>query len=297
MDDESIEMIKRAGAIAGQARKLGAGMIDEGVTLLSVAEEVEAYMARMGAKPAFPTNISINSAAAHYSPSSNDPTKFRKGDLVKLDVGAHIDGWIGDTAETVEVGTRSRTALKEASERALAMAIETVSVGAQVSFLGRAIDQAITGGGYLPITNLTGHGIRRYDLHAGLTIANYDDGNRILIQDGMLLAIEPFATDGAGEVMNGKPGNIYRVLRDRKVKDAKAAAFLETVKEEFSSLPFCERWCTALDPDAQAHLRTLVRLGALFAYPVLNEIKGGMVSQTEHSILVANGSKTITTLV
>ena len=140
------------------------------------------------------------------------------------------------------------------------------------------------------MTNLTGHGMGCYNLHAGLTIANYDDGNPTKIKKDMMIAIEPFATNGGGEVRNSKPGNIYRILRDREIRDDGARKLFGLIKENFHGLPFCERWCTALDPKAPLHLKTLVRHGILYAYPVLTEIKGGMVSQTEHTV-VLNGYK------
>lgn len=295
MNEQILEKIRRAGTIAGEARELGANMIDEGVKLLDVATEVEAYIIRKGARPAFPTNLSINEIAAHYSPHSADKLVFKRGDLVKVDVGAQVDGYIGDTAKTVEVRTRNWTNLIGASAKALTMATEMVGEGVHVGSIGGTIDRAIRSERFVPVTNLTGHGLNCYNLHAGLTIANYDDGNATRLKEGMMLAIEPFATDGAGEVRNSKPGNIYRILRDREVKDADANRLFGSIKEEFKGLPFCERWCTAIDPKAPAHLRTLVRHGILFAYPILAEIKGGMVSQAEHTMVINTGRGEITT--
>lgn len=297
MKDDILEKVRRAGAIAGEARELGANMVDEGVKLLDVANEVEAYVIRKGAKPAFPTNLSINETAAHYTPHSDDKLTFKRGDLVKVDVGAQVDGYIGDTARTVEVRTKNWTNLINASAKALNMATEMVGEGVQVGSIGGTIDRAIRSEGFVPVSNLTGHGLNCYNLHAGLTVANYDDGNQTRLKADMMLAIEPFATDGAGEVRNAKPGNIYRILRDREVRDADANRLFVKIKEEFGSLPFCERWCTAIEPKAPVHLKTLVRHGILFAYPVLSEIKGGMVSQTEHTVIINNGRGEITTAV
>jgi|ADurb_Met_03_Slu_FD_contig_91_164931_length_2225_multi_3_in_0_out_0_1 methionyl aminopeptidase len=295
MNEETLEKVRRAGAIAAEARELGANMVDEGVKLLDVAAEVEAFIVRKGARPAFPTNLSINDAAAHYTPSSTDKLTFKRGDLVKVDVGAQVDGYIGDTAKTVEVRTRNWTNLINASVKALSFATEMVGEGVQIGSIGGAIERAINSEGFVPVTNLTGHGLNCYNLHAGLTVANYDDGNVTRLRNDMMLAIEPFATNGAGEVRNGKPGNIYRILRDREVKDADANRLFSKIKEEFKGLPFCERWCTAIDPKAPAHLRTMVRHGILFAYPVLSEIKGGMVSQAEHTVVIIGGKGEITT--
>jgi methionyl aminopeptidase len=294
MNEEVLEKVKKAGTIAREARTLGASLVDENVPLLKVAEEVEAYIVKKGAKPAFPTNISINEVAAHYSPHTDDRLSFKRGDLVKVDVGAHVDGYIGDTAESVEVRTKNWTNLIDASRKALNMAVEIIGEGVPVSSIGGTIERAIRSNGFVPVTNLTGHGMDQYKLHAGLTIANYDDGNPTRVNRDMILAIEPFATHGAGEVRNAKPGNIYRILRDREVRDEKAMEHLRLIKENFGGLPFCERWCTALDPKAPSHLKTLVRHGILFAYPILTEIKGGMVSQAEHTV-VLNGSKAMIT--
>ncbi len=290
MDQEALDSILKAGAVTREARQLGAGMIAEGVSLLSVAEEVEAHIHKKGAKPAFPVNISINQIAAHYTPASNDVSTFRRGDVVKLDVGAHVNGYMGDTAITVEVGTRNWSSLIEAPTKALSMVIEMIGVGVPVSAIGGTIDRGIRSNGFVPIRNLAGHEIKQNNLHSGLSFSNFDDGNATRVHDDMLVAIEPFATNGAGEVGNSKPGNIYILQRDREIKDTGANRLFGMIKEEFGSLAFCERWCTALDPKAPVHLRTLVRYGAIYAYPILTEVKGGMVSQTEHTILI-NGSR------
>ncbi len=148
MNEDVLEKIRRAGAISGEARKLGASLVDEGVTLLSMAEEVEAFMIKKGARPAFPTNLSINDQAAHFTPRSDDKLTFKKGDLVKVDVGAQVDGYIGDTAQTVEVRTRNWTNLINASAKALAMAVETVSEGVTVGTISGTIENAIKSEGF-----------------------------------------------------------------------------------------------------------------------------------------------------
>ncbi len=282
--------LRRAGAISGEARDLGTGMVGAGVTYLEVAEEIESLIRRRGAEPAFPANISVNEIAAHYSPSTDDEKRFKNGDVVKIDVGAHIDGYIGDTAATVEVGTKNNQKLIDSSRRALSIALEMIGAGVTASTIGGAIERSIQGDGFKPVANLTGHGIDRYCLHTGFTIPNVDDGNLSRVKKEMVVAIEPFATDGAGQVGNGKPGNIFRILRERPMKDKKALEFFETIKERFNQLPFCERWCTAIDPAAVGYLKTLVRHGLVSSYPILIERKGGTVAQTEHTNLI-NGSK------
>lgn len=295
MNEDALTALRKAGAIAREARDLGAGLVGTGVPLLKVAEEVEAHILSRGAFPAFPVNISINEIAAHFTPRTGEKLVFSNGDLVKIDVGAHVNGYIGDTAVTVEVGTKNWTALIDSSAKALAIAVEIMGEGIPVNTVGGAIERGIRSNGHLPVTNLSGHSMRQFNLHAGLTVPNYDDGVATKVPPDTVLAIEPFATNGAGQVQNAKPGNIYRVLRERELRDKGAAEHFQLIKERFGSLPFCERWCTALDPKAQVHLRTLVRHGLLFTYPVLTEVRGGMVSQKEHTLIVHDSRVEVTT--
>ena len=101
MDDAIYEKYKRAGKIAAEARDHGVGLVKAGASFLEVANHIESRMLEKGAGIAFPVNISINEIAAHYSPRHDDILVYKKGDVVKLDVGAHIDGYIADTAVTV----------------------------------------------------------------------------------------------------------------------------------------------------------------------------------------------------
>lgn len=295
MDDHELACLRKAGSVSREARELGASMVKEGARLVDLANEVEAFIISKGAKPAFPVNIGINDVAAHFSPSTDDRAVFSKGDLVKVDVGAHVNGFVGDTAVTVEVGTKNWQPLIESSTKALRMAIEISGDGVQVSTVGATIEQAIKEQGYKPVANLTGHGMRRFSLHAGLTVPNINDGSAARMKTDMVIAIEPFATNGGGQVFNDRGGNIYRVLRERPLKDQRAAELFHSVNSNFGPLPFCERWCTALMADAPALLKNLVRHGLIATYPILREVRGGMVSQTEHTVIITGKKCEITT--
>ena len=143
MDADVREKLLRAGRVSKEAKERAVSLVDDGARLLDVAEEVEDVMQKAGLRPAFPTCISIDNVAAHYSPTHDDALRFRKGNVVKLDLGAQLDGWIADTAVTVEVGTRNWTRLIEASELALQTAIEGVRPGVETGFLGAGIKRAI----------------------------------------------------------------------------------------------------------------------------------------------------------
>jgi len=294
MDTDVRESLLRAGRISREVRERAVALVKEGALLLDVAEEAEDLMRKRRAKPAFPTCISIDHIAAHYSPTHDDTTRFRHGNVVKLDLGAQLDGWIADTAVTVEVGTRNWTELVRASELALQTAIEAVHAGVSTRAIGEGIQRAIEAHGYRPVRNLTGHTIERYLLHAGKSVPNIAHGHDFL-EAGEVVAIEPFASSGAGQVDGRRTGNIYRVLKVKPQKATDADEFLGRIADEFKTLPFAERWAHRIDSNAPALLNALVRTGAVMTYPALLDLGGGIVSQTEHTMIVGPAGAEVTT--
>lgn len=296
MDEEIFEKYRKAGKIASQARKFGKELIQEDVTLLEVANKVEDFIVKQGARVAFPVNIAIDDIAAHFTPRHDD-TKliFQRGNVVKLDVGAHIDGYIGDTAVTVEVGTHNWQDLIKASEDALEVAIDMIKPGIDLGLIGKAVEQTITRYGFKPISNLTGHSLEQYKLHAGLSVPNVEEHNNGVVKSGHVIAIEPFASNGAGQVNGYKMSNIYRFVRERPMVDKDSIIILEKIMKYRKSLPFSERWCTRYLPKPNKALFKLVRRQIISMYPILKDKESGMVSQTEHSVIVTDdGCEVIT---
>ncbi len=294
MDADARANLHEAGRVSKEAKERAVEMVADGVLLLDVAEEIEGLMRKRGLRPAFPTCISIDHIAAHYSPTHDDALRFRRGNVVKLDLGAQKDGWVADTAVTVEIGTRNWSRLILASELALQTAIEAVRPGVETRLLGEGIRRAIESNGYKPIRNLTGHTVERYVLHAGKSVPNIPHGHDTL-DEGDTVAIEPFSSSGAGEVDGRRSGNIYRVLRTKPVKDAALNEFLGQLAAEFKTLPFAERWAHALNPKAPALLNQLLRTGAVMTYPALLDVGAGIVAQTEHTMIVTAGGADVTT--
>ena len=278
-----------AGKIGKEAREYGKELIKEGASYYEVAEKVEKYIRDSGAKPSFPVNLSVNNIAAHYSPIKGDNKYFKKGDLVKLDLGAHVDGYISDTAVTVEVGTNKWKELIDASAEALNNAIKAIRPGILVSQIGEVVEETIRFHGFIPIKNLTGHELDVYVLHKGLSIPNYNDGSRAKLLPGMAFAIEPFATNGRGYVTNGPGGNIYMFRKTKKLKEPYASMF-----EEFKTLPFAARWCEKYD-NYEGILKKGSLLGVLYHFPILKERKKAMVAQTEHTIVLTDDEVIVTT--
>ncbi|NLN72306.1 MAG: type II methionyl aminopeptidase [Thermoplasmatales archaeon] len=294
LSSDDLTKLRKAGSVSAAARDLGMDMVAEGVKLLDVAEEVESYIRSKGCGLAFPCNISLNEIAAHYTPSSNDKTVFEIGDVVKIDCGAHVDGFVGDTAGTVEVGTNRYRDLIESSRRARDMVMEFIGEGTTMSDIGSAVNSSIVSDGFVPVRNLTGHEITRYNLHSGLAVPNYDDGNKTPLAAGMIIACEPFATNGEGMIKAGRPGNICRIARERPILDQDARDFFEYVKEEFSTFPFCARSCDY--PKAELLTKKLLRHGIITSYAVLKEVRGGCVTQSEHTVYIGGPRGEVMTL-
>jgi methionyl aminopeptidase len=276
----------KAGKIAGESLKYGKSLAKPGIKLLELADKIEAKIIELGGKPAFPVNLSLNHLAAHYAPPINDETILGEEDLLKIDVGAHVNGYVGDTALTVG----SETELIKASEDALNAALKICEPGTKLMELGRAIQDAITGHGFSPIKNLSGHGITKFKLHSGVSIPNYDNGNETGLVEGQVIAIEPFATSGVGKVMEGKPSGIYRLSNPKPTRNPTARQLMSFMQKEYNGLPFARRWILRKFPNASLALAIMEREGILHQYNQLPEESKALVSQAEHTIIIGDKS-------
>lgn len=269
-----------AGKIAAKVRTEALSKIKEDIPLLEIAEFVEKKIEDLGAKPAFPCNISINEIASHYTPQDYLEC-FRRGDVVKLDMGAHIDGYIADTAATIEVGTNHHAKLIRTCEEALNKAIESIKDMVETNHIGKIIENTIREHDLNPIKDLTGHSMERYNLHAGITIPNYKSFFSHTIKKDMVFAIEPFATYGRGNIKYGK--TFIYAINDR-IKGNSA----EEIRNRFGSLPFTLRWTPHID---------IKKLKGAREYFEMIEKDGEIVAQSEHTVIVCEeGCEVITRL-
>lgn len=273
----------KAGKIAAECLDCGCEMAKPGIKLLDLAEKIEAKIKELGAKPAFPVNLSINEIAAHYTPASDDETTLKAEDLLKIDVGVHVEGYIGDCARTVGDDAE----LIRAAEACLNAAIPLCTPGRKLKEIGKAIAEAAKEHNLITIRNLSGHGISQFDLHCGLSIPNFDNGDETILKEGAIIAIEPFVTRGnSARVSEGKPSGIYKLVKAKPVRDMNARKILNFIATEYSSLPFASRWLEKEFPKAKFYTQLLIKEGILHSYPQLYESSKGKVSQAEHTILV-----------
>ena len=301
MDDDVYEKYQRAGKIAAEIRDYGAGLIKTNASILNVADSVESRIVEKGAGVAFPVNISVNEIAAHYTPRHDDKLVFKKGDVVKLDVGVHVDGFIADTALTVEVETNEYEDMIKASSDALDAAIDMMKAGVNLGDVGKKIEETIKSYSCKPVENLTGHSLECYNLHSGISVPNVSTKlGRVKPRDGDVLAVEPFATNGKGHVISGKGSNIYlcnKSFRSRFVRDERSKIMFKKMKAEFKSLPFSQRGCKKIFPNtADIILRRLSFLSVLKHYPQLVEQNHGIVTQKEHTVILKDDGCEVTTI-
>ncbi len=289
---DEIEKYLQAGKIAARVREKGRQLVRPGKKALEIAEELEKMITDSGAGIAFPVNISVNENAAHYTPSHDDDLVIGEKDVVKVDVGVHVDGYIADTAITVDLSQENQ-GLVEASRLALENAIAAAKAGVSVGELGEIIGKTITEKGFKPVSNLTGHLLGRYVLHAGLSIPNVKTNDNRKLEEGMAVAIEPFASTGEGIVKEGAVTEVFMLQAVVPVRGRHARRIMETVAKEYKTLPFAERWLYGKGMTGfqiRIGLKELVETGALRPYPVLHDVRGSLVSQAEHTIIIEKDS-------
>ena len=288
LSPDVLEKLKEAGRIAAAARDVGARLITAGAKVRDVCVAVEEEIHRRGGSLAFPAQSSRNHVAAHYCPSPEDESAYADGDLAKLDVGVHVDGWVVDTALTVNVGDRAfNRPLVRAAEEALEAAIAALAPGVEVRAVSSAIERAIASFGLRPVRNLCGHGVGRWTVHCPPPIPNTPDSTPARLPAHAVVAIEPFATDGAGMVREQGAAEVFRLAPERARLPAGTdvdPALLAAIAA-FRGLPFARRQLSDL-PRAvvERGLAALLGQGRLAAYAPLAETTGRRVAQAEHTV-------------
>lgn len=284
---------KKAGRITAEAREFGRKLIKKDTSILEVAEKIEAEIIKKGARPAFPVNISLNEVAAHGTPEIGDERKFND-ELVKLDVGAIYEGAIGDTACTVDLSGKWSELVK-ASEEALANAIKLCVPGTTLGEIGKTIQETIESHSYKPIRNLSGHGLGINDFHAEPSIPNYDSGDKTKLEEDQIIAIEPFATDGAGMIVEGHNAEIFQLVQSKPLRDTTARQMIKQI-QSYEGLPFTSRWFRFPKFRVNMALKEMDRNKMIRMFPPLIEKAKGMVSQAEHSLIVKDTPIVLTKL-
>ncbi|MBW2990812.1 type II methionyl aminopeptidase, partial [Candidatus Woesearchaeota archaeon] len=286
MDKETFDSYVKAGRIAAQARDYGKSLIKVGASLLEVTEAIEKKIVELGGDFAFPPQISLNDVAAHYCAAPDEKTVFKEKDVVKLDIGVHINGFVGDTALTVVLSDDEKlNLLAEASRQALNSALKIIKPGISLNQIGREIHREITMRGFSPIRNLSGHGLDRFVIHDKPSVPNFETGSEQELVEDQVIAIEPFASTGIGVIYESSNPSIFSVEGKKPVRSAITRAVLKDL-EQYNELPFALRWIVKKHGEGKTRfaLRELKNVGILKEYPPLPDKAHGLVSQAEHTV-------------
>jgi methionyl aminopeptidase len=299
MKGPDLEKLRRSGFISATAREHGKKLIKPGARIEAIAREVEQVIHDMGGKPAFPAQLSRNHIAAHYCSPPDDPTTLGPDDIVKLDLGTQVDGYVTDNAVTVDLRDGENSLLVAASRMALDNAISVMGPGASITEIGRQIESTVKALGFNPIYNLTGHGVARYIIHCAPSIPNYPDMKAGRLRANMTIACEPFVCDGKGYIDCDGESEVFMLRREIKPKDSVPQDVINAVGVT-EGLPFARRQLLPTlgsQKRVEEALKLLKKKALIDEYPPLCEKKGVRVAQTEHTIFISEtGAEVLTRL-
>lgn len=288
--EEDLQKYLQAGKIAREVREEVKKTVIEGMPIINICEKAEELTRKKGGKPAFPCNVSVNEIAAHYTSPPKDKQNIPKRSIVKVDIGVHVDGYIADTATSICFDSKY-VDMVNAAEDALEKAVELIRPGLSITGFGSAIQRIIKTRGFKPVSNLTGHLIRRYLIHAGKSLPNIFNLSTSRIKEGEVYGVEPFVTvvNAAGRVENLREAYIFRYAKHKPLKNPYAKRLLNYIRKNFMTLPFTERWLSKFSSSSgyKTAFTELLSSKAVVGYPVFVEASRNLVAQAEHTILVA----------
>lgn len=286
---QEIDILKRSGIINNKAQKLAQKLVKPGISLLEIGTKIETFIKEANAVPAWPVNLSLNEEAAHSTYNPEETIVLQEKDVLKVDIGVSIDGYITDSSQTFTF-TKDNEKLKEASIQALLCAKNYLCKNpetATISSLGEIIENKINSYGFKSISNLTGHTITRYNTHNHPSIPNVKNNLNILFKDiGSWFAVEPFVTTGRGYITEGTSVFIFKFEEDLPIRNTNARKLLEEIKT-FNGLAFSEFWIGKEMSlfDKKIAMRELLKAQIISAYPVLIEKASSLVSQSETTFI------------
>jgi len=285
------EQYSKAGRITSEVRELLRKFVKPGVGYLETCDFAEREMVKRGGSPAFPTGIGVNEVTAHYAPQEGDGSSFRESDVIKVDFGVEVDGYVADTATTLTFNPQYELLL-EATERALAAAIAAARRDPRTGEIGAEIHREAARFGFKTIQNLTGHTLDRYVVHAGKSIPNLFVPSLPPLRNGDVFAIEPFLTTGsaAGYVVDAPQVTIFSIAARRRTGVPELDSFAERVWSDRRTLPFTPRWYSKEfgAERAQRMVKELAKKRILHSYPTLVEASGKPVAQFEHTMALGD---------
>ncbi len=290
MDDEELEAYIKLGEAHSFILNAFKKEIRSGTYIIDIINGSETLIKELGYDLAFPTNLSINDIAAHYTSPPEDSSIIPETGIVKIDIGSHFNGLIVDAARSIALDEKMEE-MVEVARDALDRAVESMWPGRRIRDVSEAIYSTIVAAGYKPIQNLTGHKIEKFRLHAGVDIPNIPVRGYYKIKEGDVFAIEPFVTlpEARGTVAPAGDPLIFSYKRKARTRDEMERRIMKLIEKKYNKLPFCERWLVSdIGHRINNALLRLVKKGSLRDYPPLIEMSNKIVAQYEDTVLVTS---------
>lgn len=291
------EKLKEVGRVSYEALQYAKSIVKIGTKALDVCEKAEEFIRSKGMAPAFPVNLSINERAAHYTATIGDTLQFTDKDVVKVDLGARSDDVLGDCAVTVDLSGKY-SKLIETAEETLQAALSKVKAGAELNSIGKEVERLSKQKGFQPIRNLGGHAIEKEELHAGIFIPNFDNGDTTKLEEGQVIAVETFVTTGEGYVTDSDTVQIFQKTGNASLRSPDARKISDSIDKNYKTYPFAIRWLSkefSSEFGIRKALNELNAFNVLESFPTLVERSRGIVAQAEKEVIVEKDSCTIVT--
>ncbi|MCR4284647.1 MAG: type II methionyl aminopeptidase [archaeon] len=301
MNKHEIESYIKAGQIASEIKKFARNLVKPGMKLIDIAIAIDDKIEEMGAETAFPVNLCIDEIAAHFTPEIGCE-EVAKG-LFTIDIGIAIDGYIADTAMTIDLTEDNRhKEMINLNETIMKNLFEVIKPGIEVNKIGNSVQDTVqewnkeNNTQFSTIKSLSGHQLGQHIIHAGLTVSNNRTDNKTIL-DNIAIAVEPFVTTGIGDIYEGNLGGIYALISEAQVRDNDSRKVIQFIKDNYKTRPFCSRWLEKAGlPRLKFILPNLVKQDILHHYPLLIEKSKAPVSQIENTFVIAEGKVRVTTI-
>ncbi|KAF8971681.1 peptidase M24, structural domain-containing protein [Flammula alnicola] len=296
--------IRRAAEVHRQVRQRARKFIRPGMTMTEIANYIEdgtrALVEENGFESGvgFPTGLSLNHCAAHYTPNAGDTVVLQQGDVLKVDFGVHVNGRILDSAFTL-TWEPTYNKLVEAVKAATDTGVREAGIDVRLGELGAAIQETMESyevevGSKIypvkPIENLSGHSINKYQIHGGKSVMLVKNDDDTKMEEGEYFAIETFGSTGRGRIVESGECSHYARKVDAPhvpLRLTSAKSLLKSINKNFGTLPFCRRYLDRVGESKYLlALNHLVQQGIVQDYPPLCDQRGSMTAQFEHTILL-----------
>ena len=297
--------LRKGAEIHRQVRQYAQKTIKPGMSMTEIAELIEGSVQKLAegttwkeAGTGFPTGLSLNDCAAHWTPNAGDKTVLKYEDVMKVDFGVQVNGRIIDSAFThtfdpvydplvAAVRAATNTGVREAG-----IDVRVCDVGAAVQETMESYELPLNGKTYpiKCIRNLNGHNIAPYVIHGGKSVPIVDNGDQTKMEEGEVFAIETFCSTGRGYVVNQGEVSHYALNPDYSTAGLRtpgAKNLLKKIKETFGTLPFCRRYLDQIGEEKYLfNSNTLVRNDIVQDYPPLMDTPGSLTAQFEHTLVL-----------